>query len=126
MADACAPQRAKPLVLCIEDNETQLALRKEILESDGFLVIDATNANEAIEILRETPVSVVVSDHMLSGATGTQLAGEIKKLKPDVPVLLYSGRSPDRLDNIDCFVNKTEPAPTFLAIVREFVDRYWA
>ena len=126
LAESCAPRRGKPLVLCIEDNEAQLQLRKQILENDGFLVVSASNAIQAIEIVRETPVSLVLSDHMLRGASGAQLAGEIKKVKPDVPVVLYSGTIPGSMQNVDCFINKAEPVPTFLAIIRDLVNRYWA
>ena len=51
---------------------------------------------------------------------------KIKKIKPDVPIVLYSGRSPDSRENVDCFINKAESVPQFLAIVRDLVNRYWA
>lgn len=124
-ADACGPRPAKPVILCIDDNEAQLQLRRQILENDGFLVLNATDAGEAIQILRETPVSLILSDHMLRGTTGIQLAADLKKVKSDVPVVLYSGRTPESLQNVDCFIAKSEPVPTFLAIIRDLVNRYW-
>jgi CheY-like chemotaxis protein len=119
------PKRGKPLILCIDDDKTQLALRREILESQGFLVLNATNSQDAVRMLRETPVSLVLSDHMLRGTTGTRLAAKLKRVKPDVPVVLYSGSSPKSLLNVDCFINKTEPVSRFLALVCNLVDRYW-
>jgi CheY-like chemotaxis protein len=122
---AAPPARSgKPLILCIDDDEIQLQLRKQILENDGFLVLNAANASEAIETLRETPVSLVLSDHMLRGTTGTQLAGELKKIKPEVPVVLYSGNSPESLENVDCFIAKSEPVPRFLTMIHDLVNRY--
>ena len=126
MAEACSPKCGKALILCIDDDEIQLQLRKRILEDDGFLVLNASNAAEALHMLREAPVSLVLSDHMLSGTTGTQLAADLKKVKPDVPVVLYSGRSPESLQNVDCFIAKSEPVPLFLAMIRDLVNRYWA
>ena len=125
LADACGARRAKPVILCIDDDKAQLQLRSRILENDGFLVLSATNGTEAIHILRETPVSLIISDHMLRGTTGTQLAAELKKVKSDVPVVLFSGRTPESLQNVDCFIAKSEPVPTFLAIIRDLVNRYW-
>jgi CheY-like chemotaxis protein len=118
-------RRAKPLILCIDDDETQLALRAQILESHGFLVRNASHARDAIRILREAPVSLVLSDHMLRGTTGTRLAAKLKQVKPDVPVVLYSGSSPKSLLNVDCFINKTEPVSRFVALIGDLVDRYW-
>ena len=77
-------------------------------------------------IAPKTPVCLVLSDHMLGGTTGTQLAADLKKVKPEVPVVLYSGRSPESLQNVDCFIAKSEPVPQFLAMIRDLVNRYWA
>lgn len=118
-------RRGKPLILCIDDDKTQLALRTEILESHGFLVLNATNTRDAVRILREAPVSLVLSDHMLRGTTGTRLAAKLKQVKADVPVVLYSGSSPKSLLNVDCFINKSEPVSRFLALICDLVDRYW-
>jgi len=126
LTEACNPQNSKPLILCIDDDGVQLELRKQILENDGFLVLNATTAEEAIHMLRETPVCLVLSDHMLGGTTGTQLAADLKKVKPEVPVVLYSGRSPESLQNVDCFIAKSEPVPQFLAMIRDLMNRYWA
>jgi CheY-like chemotaxis protein len=115
---------AKPLILCIEDEPIQLLIRKKVLEQDGFSVIGVTSAAEALTTLREAPVCAVIADHMLQRTTGTELAKEMKKLKPDVPIILFSGAMPDRLGGVDVFVNKGEPTATFLNIVREVVRRF--
>jgi CheY-like chemotaxis protein len=125
MAEACMPtQRGRPLILCVDDDEAQLQVRKQILENDGFSVLNASTAAEAIQILRQTPVCLVLSDHMLRGTSGMQLAEKMKKVKPDVPVVLYSGRLPETLRHVDCFINKSEPVPRFLTIIRDLVHRY--
>ena len=77
-----------------------------------------------MEILREAPVCLVLSDHMLRGTTGTALAKEMKKIKPEVPILLYSGSAPETMQHIAGFINKSEPVPKFLRMIRDFVGRY--
>jgi len=114
----------KPLILSIDDNEAQLRMRKSILEENGFSVLNAATSNEAVKILREAPVSLILSDHMLGGTTGMQLAVELKRVKPKVPIVLYSGAPPPTLRNVDCFINKTEPVTQFVAIIRELVKRF--
>src|SRR5438067_1857065 len=108
----------KPLILSIDDNEAQLRMRKAILEENGFSVLNAATSEEAVKMLRAAPVSLILSDHMLSGTTGTQLAAQLKKVNPKVPVVLYSGAPTPTLRNVDCFINKTESVPQFLAIIR--------
>lgn len=55
---------------------------------------------------------------------GMELAKEMKKIKPDVPIILYSGTAPDTLHGADVFINKDESVMTFLRIVGEVVERY--
>jgi DNA-binding NtrC family response regulator len=114
----------RPLILCIEDDPMYLTLRKAVLEQNGYNVIGATRAAEALKVLREAPVCATVADHMLHGTTGTQLAKEMKKIKPDVPVILFSGTVPRRLNGVDVYVNKGEPTAEFLRILGEVVQRY--
>jgi len=63
---------------------------------------------------------------MLQGETGTDLAKTMKDIKPDVPVILFSGTAPAGLQNVDVYINKGEPTSTFLRIVREVIQRYWS
>ncbi len=114
----------KPLILCLEDNPTYLELRKKVLERDGYEVISVTTAFEAVKALRQLPICATVADHLLHGATGTQLARHMKKIKPQVPIILFSGAVPENLDGVDVYLNKGEPAGKFLDIVRGVVERY--
>ena len=115
---------SKPLILCVEDDPVYLALRKEVLESDGYSVIGVTTGKDALKVLRVSPVSCTIADHMLTGESGVELARDMKQIKPEVPVLLFSGSTPDKLTDIDVYVNKGEPTTEFLRIVRDLITRY--
>jgi CheY-like chemotaxis protein len=111
----------RPLILCLEDNESYLRLRKAVLEKNGYTVIGVSTGNDALRVLRDAPVCLVISDHLLRGATGSDLAGELKRIKPEIPVILYSGQQPDKLENIDVYINKNTSTQDFLAQVRDLV-----
>lgn len=49
------------------------ACGKAVLEQAGYAVLSATDEAEALEVLREAPVCLVLPDHMLRGTTGTDL-----------------------------------------------------
>jgi CheY-like chemotaxis protein len=115
---------AKPLILCIEDEPIHLTLRKKVLEREGYDVIGATTATDALKTLSAAPVCAVIADHMLQGTTGAELAGEMKKIKPHVPIILFSGTAPQHLNDVDVYVNKGEPTAFFLGIVRDVVQRF--
>jgi len=114
----------KAIILCLEDNPKYLALRKKVLEHDGYEVISVTTVDEAVKAIREFPVCATIADHLLQGATGAQLARDMKKIKPQVPIILFSGDIPENLDGVDVYLNKGEPAAKFLEIVRAVVERY--
>jgi CheY-like chemotaxis protein len=114
----------KPLILCVEDDAGALELRKAVLQQNGYSVISATRAQDALQALQEAPVCLVLSDHILGGARGADLAIRMKAIKPDVPVVLYSGHPPDSMGGVDCFINKSEPRNQFLAIISDLIRRY--
>jgi CheY-like chemotaxis protein len=115
---------SKPVILLVEDDQIYLDLRRKVLEKDGYRVIGVTNSGDALDTLREAPICCAIADHMLQGSTGIDLAVELKKIKPDVPIILFSGSMPENLRNIDVYVNKGEPTSEFLKIVRNVVQRY--
>src|SRR5438270_13589513 len=124
VASAELKPASKPLILCVEDNEIYLRLRKAVLEQAGYAVLTASTGTEATEILRDAPVCLVLSDHRLRGTTGTFLAKQMKKIKRDVPIILYSGKPPKTMRNVDGFINKDESVPRFLSLIGDFVKRY--
>ncbi len=111
------------LILCVEDNKTHLRLRKAVLERNGYFVVSATNATQAMRLFRESAVCLVLTDHFLRGTTGTQLAAKMKKLKPEVPIVLYSGRPPESMNSVDCFIHKGDSVEHFLSMISNLVQR---
>src|ERR1700682_6077682 len=105
----------KPMILCIEDNKGYLRLRRAVLEQNGYSVLGARTGLEALDMLRHSPVALVISDHMLGNTTGTDLAEEIRKIRPLVPIMLYSGAMPEHLGEVNCFMSKMEPIEEFLS-----------
>jgi DNA-binding response OmpR family regulator len=114
----------RPLILIIEDEAQALSIRQKVLQQDGYNVIGVNGPNEALSCLRYFPICAIIADHMLSGTTGVELAKKMKKLKPDVPIISFSGTLPERFDGVDVYINKGEPTANFLRIVRQVVERY--
>ena len=78
-------------VLCVEDEDEQLGLRKMIFESAGFKFLGARSGPQALELFRVNEISAVVLDYWMSGMNGVDLATEMKRLRPNVPVVMLSG-----------------------------------
>ncbi len=103
------------LILCVDDGEVALRIRKLLLCSEGYKVLGASSGEEALEVFMQNPVELVISDHFLSGKSGTEIAREMKNLKPAVPILIVSAalERPDGLEFTEGFVAKCE-GPTVL------------
>jgi CheY-like chemotaxis protein len=113
----------RPVILCVDDSETGLTLRKAILEQEGYRVLVARDAAQALRICQQYPIALVISDHMLKGESGVDLAARLKADCPGVPILLISGTQPETLRHIDCFLDKGEPVPKMLSLVHDVVQR---
>ena len=119
-------QRRIPLILHVEDDKAQAETLIRIIEGSGFLVLQASTAEDALRLFQQEPsISLVLADHMLSGKSGTQLAAQIKKIKRTVPVVMHSGTPPVSMRNIDGFIDKGEPPATLVDFIAELVRRFW-
>jgi CheY-like chemotaxis protein len=105
----------RPLILCIDDAEVALRVRKLLLGGEGYNVLAANSGEEGLEVFKQNSVELVIADHFLSGKLGTEMAREMKELKPEVPILIISAalEKPDGLEFADGFLAKAEP-PTVL------------
>ena len=121
----CHIPLANPVILHVEDGKAQSEVLRIILEGNGFAVLSSATAEEALNIFRESPVSLVLADHMLSGSTGTQLAAQMKCLKPTIPIVLHSGTQPATMRNLDGFIQKGESVRNLVAFLRELINRSW-
>lgn len=97
-------------ILCVDDEQLPLLLRKLVLEKQGYKVVTAGSASDALQALKEHRVDLVLTDQLMPGGTGTELAQSIKGLWPDLPVVLISGVNelPTDARWADVFISKTE------------------
>lgn len=81
------------IILLVEDEDRVRSLAREVLEDAGYMVVEATNgrtALEAAEGLLEAP-AVVMTDVIMPEISGPQLATQLSKKWPDMPILYTSG-----------------------------------
>jgi PAS domain S-box-containing protein len=115
-------------ILCIDDEPAALRLRAQILEHTGHSVATATTGGEALKKFRAEQFDLVVSDHVLGRGTGTQLALDLRRVRPNVPILILSGTSeiPADIEHADAFLSKLEGPKVFLDKVNEMLAQFKA
>ena len=100
--------KPKRTILCVDDNEQALSIRKVMLETRGYRVLACNSGEEALERFRRGGIDLVLTDLVMPGLDGTRLIEEIKNLSPQTPAILLSGkvRIYDRDTRADVFLPK--------------------
>jgi two-component system, OmpR family, response regulator CpxR len=108
--------KPKRTILCVDDNEQALSIRKIMLETRGYRVVACTGGREALERFKCGGVDLVLTDVMMPGLDGSRLIDEIKNLSPQTPAILLSGKTKiyDRDTRADVFLPKGMYAPVEL------------
>src|ERR1700730_15592484 len=101
-------------VLCVEDEHSQLNLRKLLFETAGFEVFAAQTGVEALHLFRSNAVDVVVLDYWMSGMNGLAVATELKRLRPTTPIIVLSGWTSlpgETIGLVDAWFQKAQVQP---------------
>jgi PAS domain S-box-containing protein len=91
-APAPAPSPRRALILAVDDDSLVLMNTTAMLEDLGHQVIDVGSGVDALAVLDAHPeIDLVVSDQAMPGMTGLELVELIRKLRPELPIILATG-----------------------------------
>jgi CheY-like chemotaxis protein len=105
--------RPKRTILCVDDNEQALSIRKLMLETRGYRVLACSNGQQALEAFKQGGVDLVLSDLQMPGLDGAELVGKIKDLSATTPAIIFSGKTRfyEKETRADLFLPKGMYAP---------------
>jgi len=78
-------------ILIIDDNDSFREFLREVLESAGYEIIDASNGDDGIKLYREKGADIVISDMIMPGKEGLETMVALKKEFPDIKMIAVSG-----------------------------------
>jgi DNA-binding response OmpR family regulator len=78
-------------VLCVENHAQYLEVLRYMLESAGYEVIAATTGSQGVSMLRKHAIEGVLLEYDLPDASGATIRAEMKRIRPEIPVLLFAG-----------------------------------
>ncbi|HVG49887.1 MAG TPA: PAS domain S-box protein [Rubellimicrobium sp.] len=91
-ADAEDLARTNGTVLLVDDEDLVRAMAADMLTDLGYAVIEASSADEALDLISQgLAPDLLVTDHLMPGLTGTELARMVQARHPGFPVLIVSG-----------------------------------
>jgi two-component system, cell cycle sensor histidine kinase and response regulator CckA len=126
--DSVRPGGGTECVLLVEDEDAVRALVRETLRRYGYEVTDAADADEARDALESLRPDILVTDIVMPGLGGHELATLVRERHPTVAVLYMSGYSDDAIvrstlaDPRSVFLQKPFGAETLARKVREALD----
>ena len=84
-------------ILLVEDDQTIRELARMMLDADGYRVLSAGTAREALALLEQDPdVDLIFSDVQMPGCDGVTMVRELRRRAVEIPALLTSGmKHPD-------------------------------
>jgi len=97
-------------ILCIDDDDAVLAYEKALLERSGYAVITAASPQQGLRLASMCQCDAVLLDYEMPGMNGHELAVEIRRLRPELMIVLFSGSDVPAytLPLVDAFLPKLE------------------
>ncbi len=77
-------------ILIVDDEPNYLVVLSELLRDEGFEVFTAPGGKEALDIVKEVDLDLVITDMQMPGMDGMQLLQEIKKIYKDMPIVIIT------------------------------------
>jgi len=112
-------------LLCVDDDRDFRQFYKNLLGSHGFEVTVASSGAQALKLFLSKKVDAVVTDLEMPGMTGVELASRLKKLRPELPVLLVSGTKSvqEKPESVDAALAKGTATVTLLDQIEKLLAK---
>jgi len=119
--------RGNETILLVEDDEGVRGLAKDTLEASGYTVLAVSNGQEAIEISEHypKPIELLLTDVVMPGLGGREVAERVQQQRPTIKVLFMSGYTDDLIlthgvaAGTAAFIEKPFSAPKLLGRIRK-------
>ena len=100
--------KPKRTILCVDDNEQSLSIRKVLLETRGYRVLAIRRVRKPWNASRRAALTFFSTDLNMPGLDGAKLIQAAKNISPQTPAILLSGKNRlyDHSSQADVFLRK--------------------
>jgi CheY-like chemotaxis protein len=113
-------------ILCIDDEELGLLVRKLTLEAEGYEVAIASDGPTGLEMFSSQAFDLVLLDHSMPGMNGGQVAEEMRQRMPGIPIVLLSAYvtlPEEHVALVDAYITKGESTDLLLTTIRQLIEK---
>ena len=111
-------------ILVVDDNEMLCRISSDILRAEGYYVVSATSAAEAMNAFQKEDFDLLVTDFLMPGISGLDLAREIRFRHSNLPIIVMSAYEPVECEHITLWLPKEFLFPHLLEKIRSCLAKY--
>lgn len=113
-------------ILIVDDDQNILRLYKEELEDEGYIIVTASNGQEAIERFEKEDPDLVTLDILLPDIDGIKLLRQMKEKKPRLPIIMstaYDYRDDFAVWASEAYIVKSADLTELKATIKKLIER---
>jgi CheY-like chemotaxis protein len=113
-------------ILCVDDEELGLLVRKMTLEAEGYEVTIASDGPSGLQLFGSQTFDLVLLDHSMPGMNGGQVAEQIRQQSPGTPIVLLSAYvtlPEEHIALVDAYITKGESTDLLLTTVQNLIEK---
>ena len=113
-------------ILIVDDDQNILRLYKEELEEEGYLIVTASNGQEAMERFEQEDPDLVTLDILLPDVDGIKLLRQMKEKKPRLPIIMstaYDYRDDFAVWASEAYIVKSSDLTELKATIKKLTER---
>jgi len=113
-------------ILIVDDDQNILRLYKEELEDEGYIIVTASNGQEAIEMFEKEDPDLVTLDILLPDIDGIKLLRQMKEKKPRLPIIMstaYDYRDDFAVWASEAYIVKSSDLTELKATIKKLIDK---
>jgi len=102
--------KPKRTILCVDEDERSLSIRKIMLQTRGYRVIACSDPTLAVEAMRGGGIDLILADLVLPKLNGGKIVDQLKSISPGTPAIVFSGAAGACSDDTlaDVFLSKSD------------------
>jgi two-component system, OmpR family, response regulator CpxR len=101
--------KPKRTILCVDEDERSLSIRKVMLETRGYRVIVCSDPGRAVDVMKAGGIDLVLADLVMPKIGGAKLIDQLKAISPCTPAIVFSSAASACSDDTlaDVFLSKS-------------------
>lgn len=120
-------QARRPVILVVDDDEHRRELHRQLMDLAGYEAVSAASGPEALQIVSQRPVDLVLLDIAMPGMDGIEALSRLLDLNRQLPIIIYTAYSSYRDDFMtwaaEAYVTKEASQAELLRAIREALEK---